>query len=201
MNRKQIKFVLNLVCPANLILIKVRIQFAEFSGVMNWGKGWKSIESVDLPHFFCLPTRHVSVCGFFFGHLSPIFGNEFFALLGSLCRQKMSASFISHLIIEHSWTFSSVSCRYCILLESPSIFRGFFRGVLQKSKTLVISQLLVAQKCQNIFASNSFAFPNFVLVFVFVLFFYSAFYFPLHWIRECVQVGQKPGDGEQGDKG
>lgn len=125
MNHKQIKFVLNLVCPANLILIKVRIQFAEFSGVMNCGKGWKSIESVDLPHFFCLPTRHVSVCGFFFGHLSPIFGNEFFALPGSLCRQKMSASFISHLIIEHSWTFSSVSCRYCILLESPSIFRGF----------------------------------------------------------------------------
>lgn len=143
----------------------------------------------------------MSVCGFFFGHLSPIFGNEFFALPGSLCRQKMSASFISHLIIEHSWTFSSVSCRYCILLESPSIFRGFFRGVLQKSKTLVISQLLVAQKCQNIFASNSFAFPNFILVFVFLIFFYSAFYFPLHWIRECVHVGQKPGDGEQGDKG
>lgn len=167
-------------------------------GSWTVGKGGNRLNLWICHIFFACPLVTCLCVVFFFGHLSPIFGNEFFALLGSLCRQKMSASFISHLIIEHSWTFSSVSCRYCILLESPSIFRGFFRGVLQKSKTLAISQLLVAPKCQNIFASNSFAFPNFVLVFVFVLFFYSAFYFPLHWIRECVQVGQKPGDGEQG---
>jgi len=88
-------------------------------------------------------------------------------LAGSLCWQKNKNARVIYKPFNHR-AFLDFQFRQLSLLHFTrlsSIFRGFFAGILQKSKTLAISQLLVAEKCQNIFASNSFAFPYFVFFF------------------------------------
>jgi len=123
---------------------------------------------VDLPPVF-----------FFFGHHSPIFGLEFLCWL-EVCagkKIKMPASFISHLIIEHSWTFSSVSCRYCILLAFPLFLEAFLQAFSKRAK---LSQLVscLSPKSVKIFLLAT-VLPFLILFSIFCNFFLLSILFSL----------------------